>query len=622
MERRESEAKGKIPVGGEVKVGVGRCNACVVGETGTKAIVLSVAGGDGVVSLSGRSDTKKESRFELKEVSLKTVGEYREDEEGFGGVVDELLWVPSLVVMAAAGERMRINMGTAKVFVCLRVVYVGLLACLGVWKVAKLFRPGDRAPKKVDPGAGKRREGKEMEVVVAEILLDIDLPEDVKIKLSIIPLSLLLDNARRVYVEMKELGVDVEVDKALAKYRRLLDLKSLEITTETLPPPPTETLPLKKITVTAKSTHLTVPHNFLVSSVIDNAINLQKAIKLLLIEHLGISPQSSHPSLPRHSRRGTTVDKGKIPIIVVGSEEVRIEFEDDPFEGRLSRNYLLGVQEGVGRGVRDLAFWKRARTVGKEGKGVPPEVEDAFWLLQEFNSKSWIERVKREERVEEEGGGSQEDLARDSTTSAASPRKSKWFPPLLVATFQGVSVRVSAPSLPAQDIETSLHILDPSTPPDLIYDELIPRNICWSMKGLEIRLRDYPIPFIHIPTTSQRGGESWRSEGLMVIAEQVMGSESKRKIGVNVKPLIDDDVAVVRTIVPTKIYLNIKTSIVCEEDVRICWGASVEPCIGEAMMVLDGFTKPSVDPSAPVGWWDKVRLVVRGGGSWVVRGGG
>jgi hypothetical protein len=41
---------------------------------------------------------------------------------------------------------------------------------------------------------------------------------------------------------------------------------------------------------------------------------------------------------------------------------------------------------------------------------------------------------------------------------------------------------------------------------------------------------------------------------------------------------------------------------------RITWGPSYQPAIQDMMMVIESFTKPQLDPSERVGFWDKIRL--------------
>ena len=52
------------------------------------------------------------------------------------------------------------------------------------------------------------------------------------------------------------------------------------------------------------------------------------------------------------------------------------------------------------------------------------------------------------------------------------------------------------------------------------------------------------------------------------------------------------------------IYVEVNTA----RDTRLTWGTSYQPAIQDMMQVIENFTKPQIDPSEKVGFWDKIRL--------------
>ena len=63
-----------------------------------------------------------------------------------------------------------------------------------------------------------------------------------------------------------------------------------------------------------------------------------------------------------------------------------------------------------------------------------------------------------------------------------------------------------------------------------------------------------------------------------------------------------------RTVSPVKTYSNLKIEVNTARDTRFTWGSSYQPAIQDFMQVIEGFSKPQLDPSEKVGFWDKIRL--------------
>jgi hypothetical protein len=55
---------------------------------------------------------------------------------------------------------------------------------------------------------------------------------------------------------------------------------------------------------------------------------------------------------------------------------------------------------------------------------------------------------------------------------------------------------------------------------------------------------------------------------------------------------------------------------------RLVWGTSYQPALHDAMQVLDSFTKPQMDPSDKIGFWDKMRLIIHSHFKFNWKGGG
>jgi RNA pol II promoter Fmp27 protein domain len=63
-----------------------------------------------------------------------------------------------------------------------------------------------------------------------------------------------------------------------------------------------------------------------------------------------------------------------------------------------------------------------------------------------------------------------------------------------------------------------------------------------------------------------------------------------------------------RTVSPVKTYSKPTIEINTSLPTAISWGTSYQPVIQDMMMTIEGFTKPEIDPSDRVGFWDKIRM--------------
>lgn len=217
-------------------------------------------------------------------------------------------------------------------------------------------------------------------------------------------------------------------------------------------------------------------------------------------------------------------------------------------------------------------------------------------MLQEFNSRAWADRIR--------------ESAKEMRT---------WFPPLMSATVTRITVQLEAPTLPAETVEKSLHIMDPMTPAKAVYGDLIARNVCISLDEASVQIRDYSLPLVQIPNS---GMTSWKTDGLLIIAEQAPAPESKRNVDIPLHLYNEPPLRITRTVNPTKLYTALNTTIMAPSTLGISWGAATEPGIADMIGVIDTFTKPNIDPSIPLGWWDKLRLVMHGHNVIHITGGG
>jgi hypothetical protein len=218
-------------------------------------------------------------------------------------------------------------------------------------------------------------------------------------------------------------------------------------------------------------------------------------------------------------------------------------------------------------------------------------VKKAWTLLQEFNAQSYIKSINA---------------------------STNFLHPLMQITMWGVALNLKNPTF-SDPLEQVLHRIDCTTPENIIYDDLMPFDIKVIVCGLEVRLRDYKNPLIYLPHV---GDTYCELNGLLIVAEPHGKPECTRTVTLPLSCAPDILLQVTRNVNPTKIYMETITNVSTLSTVQVCLGAPYEPALAEVITIIDNFTNVTDDPSPPVGWWDKLRIVMHGNNTMNIHGSG
>ena len=255
------------------------------------------------------------------------------------------------------------------------------------------------------------------------------------------------------------------------------------------------------------------------------------------------------------------------------------------------------------------------------------QAQEAWHKLQEHNARSWKKRidgvlslqnttVRSIRRMFSGADEPPHDAGEDETVLSIPDR-----PGLMSAVISDLHLIVNKPSFPVADYPRFLHDIGKGMPYDMQYSLLIPMNISLDMGEARVMLRDYPLNLLHVPAI--RPGQpprlpSWSLRTDFIIAEEFRDAQSIRHIKVDIVPKGKHDpngvevpafsLDVRRTVSPVKTYSNPTIDINTSLPTTISWGTSYQPVIQDMMMIIEGFTKPEIDPSDRVGFWDKIRL--------------
>ena len=254
-------------------------------------------------------------------------------------------------------------------------------------------------------------------------------------------------------------------------------------------------------------------------------------------------------------------------------------------------------------------------------------VNEAWDRLQRYNAQSWKKRIDGAYHSQSIGmreirgifwGNDDVQNASGGEPIIAMPDR----PGLMSALISDLNIVMDKPSFPIQDYPHFLHRVGKGVPHNMEYTLLIPMGLQIDMGEARMTLRDYPLPLLHVPAI--RPGQSprlpsWSLKTDFVIAEEYRGDVSTKEVRVQVVPAAKCTgpriksgfaIEVRRTVSPVKTYSDVEVAINTSAPTSITWGTSYQPAIQEMMMIVEGFTKPQVDPSDRTGFWDKIRLNV------------
>jgi hypothetical protein len=253
-------------------------------------------------------------------------------------------------------------------------------------------------------------------------------------------------------------------------------------------------------------------------------------------------------------------------------------------------------------------------------------VEDAREKLNRLNAQTWKKRIDHALTTQNRsindirsmfwGLDDLPDNIEQKETILAIPQR----PALMALAVSDLDITIDKPSFPISEYPRFLHRIGKGMPLDTQYALLIPMNVQINMGEVKIQLRDYPLPLLHFPAigniqSSRLPSVSMKTD--FVIAEEFRDIESSRVSRVVVvpedrtssgKPTGGFAVDVRRTVAPVKTYSDMAIDINSAYPTRITWGTSYQPAIQDMMQIIESFTKPAIDPSERVGFWDKIRL--------------
>ncbi|XGW21898.1 hypothetical protein V3C99_004676 [Haemonchus contortus] len=330
------------------------------------------------------------------------------------------------------------------------------------------------------------------------------------------------------------------------------------------------TTPSNKVwTWTAASFLFYLPYEFNFAQVFDEFINSIKWIKL--VHGLTSMPFKPGGPLPADFR--------------LVFKEARIELEDDFFENLLQMSHELKEDEVYECERRRQMLKDRLLTLRKANPLIPQSrIDELFAMLLEKNSAIYIERWNK----------------------AGSAKR-----PLFVSKWVDWDLRAFADETfhGPEKCVNFIHEFDPLSfypAGGLQFSTLWGRAVELDMGEWSVNFKDYPIPYLLAKDT--------HFFGLLIGAEELEESgRSFRECEIPL-PAPWETHTVRRNMAPLKFYYDMQ----CESaDLSATYGPCWEPCLSMVSLMWNNISAPSKDPSVPLPFWDKMRLLLHGRFSWL-----
>ncbi|XP_070684951.1 bridge-like lipid transfer protein family member 2 [Pempheris klunzingeri] len=322
--------------------------------------------------------------------------------------------------------------------------------------------------------------------------------------------------------------------------------------------------------LTCPSLSVEFPYQYNFSNTFDMAISVQKWLKTL---HRSPSHATTVQSLP--------------PDLVFKISQFSFVFLDDIFEIKLRDNYELMKDESKESAKRLQLLDKKVADLRKQhGELLPArKIEELYSSLEKKHIEIYIQRSRR--------------------LYANTPMRKS----LLTWTVSDLElVALADESLHGPErVREQLRDIDGISP---FPRDGLPLVVQWcravkfKLDAFLGKIRDYPRYLFEI--------REWELLGRLIGTEQDGQARAHRKETVPLGPPWGD-VTVHRNMPPLKFYYDFKSNISLY---TIVWGPCWDPAWTLIGQSVDLLTKPTVDPSPPLAWWDKSRLLLHG--RWVM----
>ncbi|CAD5211079.1 unnamed protein product [Bursaphelenchus xylophilus] len=313
----------------------------------------------------------------------------------------------------------------------------------------------------------------------------------------------------------------------------------------------------------AQALHILFPYQFDFAKVFEEVLNAVKWMKLL--HNVQKKPFSADSPLPSDLR--------------ISIKEATLKMGDDPFEINLQLIYEVLKDEVVERERRRQMLDQKLEQLMKENLLLSDAKVDALYhSLTKKDEQIYCERINKVQKQPK----------RNLMTWKIKDLELKAFADKNLHGKQNVMrlMRQFNPEAPV--------------PENFEFSTLWARCFEFDLAEWIMEFRDYPLPYMEL-----KDAHFW---GTLCGAEHLAGFRSMREATVTL-PEPWGQFKVQRNMCPLKFYFDIESEIT---DLRTTYGPCWEPCLSMISLCWRYINAPSRDPSPPLSFWDKIRLLLHG----------
>ncbi|XP_056639867.1 protein hobbit [Diorhabda sublineata] len=275
---------------------------------------------------------------------------------------------------------------------------------------------------------------------------------------------------------------------------------------------------------------------------------------------------------------------GSLPSdLLINVKEFLFEMSDDPFEVKLRDNFELLEDEFNESLKRQKMLKDKIADLLKTHLHMPAgKVEELYATLKKKNAEIYVQRSKL-------------------MYKAAAPQRTRLF----AWSMTNVEILVLAdPTIfGRENVIRTMREIDHETPwpeEQMEFSTLWCRVVSFRCAEWKFLLRDFPQPLMNI--------KKCYICGQLVGAEQVAPKRAIRTVAVELGEPFEPYI-IERGMLPLKYYHDFNCEI---ESFSYAFGPCWEPVIAQCNLNFNQISAPSRDPSPPLSFWDKMRLLLHG----------